>query len=137
MKNITLTLILSFFLAACSSGSTVSDNPINLTGLYTGTYESQNGEDMGEITINLAQPQDATTLTGTVMVQPVTFECLSNGAISTGSVSGFSVSVTANQINLGSVTFQLSFDNANTLTGTYIATGCSNATGSGTVTLTR
>jgi len=136
MKNIALIVALTFFLAACSSGTTVSDNPINLTGLFTGTYESQNGEDRGEITINLAQPQDATTLSGTVSVQPDTFECLSNGAISTGSISGFSVTITAG-LALGDATFQLTFDNANTLTGTYIANGCSNATGSGTVTLTR
>jgi len=136
MKNIALIVALTFFLAACSSGTTVSDNPINLTGLFTGTYESQNGEDRGEITINLAQPQDATTLSGTVSVQPDTFECLSNGAISMGSISGFSVTITAD-LALGDATFQLTFDNANTLTGTYIANGCSNATGSGTVTLTR
>lgn len=139
MKNIVLTIALTFLLAACSSGggSTITELPNNLTGVFTGTYESQNGDDTGTITINLAQPQDDTELTGVVTVEPDDpGVCLSNGAITSGTVSGFSASITAAQAE-GDVIFQFTFDNANTLTGTYVADGCSNATGAGSLTISR
>lgn len=140
MKNIALTIAFTFLLAACSSGggSTVVELPNNLTGVFTGTYESQNGDDSGSITINLAQPLDGSPdLSGVVTVDAdVPGVCLGNGAITAGTVSGFSASITAGQEE-GSVTFQLTFDNENTLTGTYVASGCSNATGAGSITVSR
>lgn len=139
MKNIALTLALTILLAACSSGggSTVVELPNNLTGVFNGTYESQNGDDSGSITLNLAQPLDGTDLTGVVTVDAdVPGVCLGNGAIDEGSISGFSASITAGQAE-GTVVFQLTFDNENTLTGTYVASDCSNATGAGSITVSR
>lgn len=130
-----LAVALACFIAACSSGTTVSDAPISFSGVFAGTFENTPGTQSGTLTINMVESTDGTSVTGTVIFDSERANCLLNGTISSSSISGFSISIV-----VGDVTFQLSqSSDGNTLSGSYVSAGaaCSNSTGSGSVTLTR
>ena len=136
MKNIAISLALALFLAACSSGSSVSDiPPLDISGLYTGEFESSNGLDEGVVTLNI-QEDNTGTIGGNLILE---FDrndpsCIVNGVIA-GSRSGFNV-----QLATGQISFALTASaDGSVLSGTYvpIGEGCSNASGAGTLTVTR
>lgn len=158
MKNIALSLIFLFSLAACSSGTTVADTPFNITGLYNGVFENTAGTEMGTITLNIIEDETSGIISGNIIfeVEDSQQTCFVNGSIS-GTTSAFSVILTANQsfevtvtTVSGTVVSTTEFDgtidyilsqsnDGRNLSGTYITTGniCSNFTGAGTVGFTR
>lgn len=140
MKTLSLILALALTMSACSSGTTVADAPpSNLTGLYIGNYISSSGRDEGNMTLNVSEDTND-NLTGTFQVSFNQDEpsCLANGPIESGTADGFSISIVATQVG-GKLIFQLTNNNMGQLAGTYVSTGsgCSNASGSGSVTFTR
>lgn len=134
MKNTALTICLALFLAACSSGSSVSQTPPTITGLFVGPFESNNGRENGTLTMNLAEDTTTGNITGNLIVEfnEEDPSCITNSLV-TGTVTGFNVALAATD-----VTFQLTAS-GNTLNGTYVSTGqgCSNNSGSGTISLSR
>lgn len=136
MKNFALVLAFTLLLAACSSGSSVSEiPPDNISGSYSGDFISNNELSEGRLTLNIQD--NAGELTGNVIVDfnPDERTCIANASIE-GSRSGFNVTLeSANVI----FTLTVSGD-ASTLTGSYVPAeggGCSNGSGSGTITLSR
>jgi len=140
MKTLSLVIALALTMTACSSGSTVADAPpANITGLYSGNYISSNERDEGNMTLNIAEDQND-NLSGTFQVafNREDESCLENGTIASGSVDGFSISISVTQDG-GSLVFQLTNNGMGQLAGTYVSSGsgCSNPSGSGDVTFTR
>lgn len=158
MKNILLSLLLVLLVSACSSGSTVADTPFNITGLFSGTYESNSSPTIndvrtsGRFTLNIVE-SDSGVISGNILFEN-DLNVINNGcvfnALVNGFTSGFSVALTAEvpegetfegEAVVGQVDYQLTQSNSgNTLTGTYIATNlqnCSNFSGAGTVTINR
>jgi len=137
MKNIALTLCITLLLAACSSGSSVSDIPPNISGLYRGDFESSNQSDAGTMIMNLADDNNG-AIQGTLQFEfsATDLTCLVNSTIE-GTINGFAVRLESEQ-NGGLITFQLTASDT-ALTGTYVTSGspCSNFSGSGSITLTR
>ena len=134
MKKLASIFVLSLLLTACSSGTTVSDTPINLSGKYTGTFQNQDNTDKGIVIIDLVE-NNGGVFSG--IAQFIDSVCLVNGTVASGSTAGFSVNLIINQED-GNVTLQLNSDNAGKLTGTYLASGaCSNGTGTGSISLSR
>ncbi|HAU68653.1 MAG: hypothetical protein P8I38_01325 [Arenicella sp.] len=150
-NSVLLALVIAFTMTACSSGTTVSPEPINLTGLYKGTFTNTDENSTGTITLNIAESIDGTTVSGNIIFESDDTNCLSNGPI-TGTISGFSLALTADQINsnesgstvsTGTLSAQLTqSNNGNNLDGTYVTANtvglvCSNQSGSGTMNLVR
>lgn len=137
MKNLALTLCITLLLAACSSGSSVSEIPPNISGLYRGDFESSNERDAGTMIMNLAD-DDLGGIQGTLQFEfsETDLTCLVNSTIE-GTINGFAVRLESDQDG-GLITFQLTASDT-ALTGTYVTSGapCSNFSGSGSITLTR
>lgn len=133
MKKLALMFVMTLFLTACSSGNTVSDEPINLTGNYFGEFENQEGNDEGTVILDLVEDTDG-NFSG--IAQFIDSGCLLNGTVTSGFTSGFNVSLVIDQEG-GSITLQLVSDNAGNLNGTYITSGetCSNESGTGSISL--
>ena len=55
MKKLALTFVMTLFLAACSSGTSVSEEPNNLTGNYSGSFQNQENTDSGTAQINIVE----------------------------------------------------------------------------------
>lgn len=130
MKKLALTFVMTLFLVACSSGTTVSDVPINLTGNYTGTYENLEGTDEGIVLLNLVESNATGEFSG--IAQFVDNDCLLNSVIESGVRIGFNI-----RLELLEATLQLNSDNEGNLSGSYTYTGgdgeCSNSSGSGSL----
>jgi hypothetical protein len=137
MKNLAIALCLTLLLAACSSGSSVSEIPPNTSGLYRGPFESSNERDKGVMILNIAEDEGG-NIEGTIQFEFTTTDltCLINSTIE-GTIDGFAVRLGSPQ-GEGTLTMQLTAS-TNALTGTYVTTGapCSNFSGSGAITLTR
>lgn len=136
MKKLALTFVMTLFLAACSSGTSVSEEPNNLTGNYSGSFQNQENTDSGTAQINIVE-NSAGAFTG--FAQFLDSKCLVNGPIVSGNTVGFAVTLNISQ-DAGALSLQLTTDNASRLTGTYFLTGnaaCSNASATGTINLTR
>ena len=97
-NSLLLALVIAFTMAACSSGTTVSPEPINFTGLYKGTFNNVDQNSTGTITLNIAESIDGTTVSGNIIFESEDRNCLSNGSI-TGTISGFALALTAEQVN--------------------------------------
>ncbi len=144
-------LLIAFVVAltACSSGTTVSPIPISFTGVYVGTFNNTPDTQSGTITLNIAENADGTEVSGNMIFDSERENCLVNAVISSSSISGFSISITADQsesnrsgstVTEGSINMQMTqSNNGNNLDGTYVTSGnqCSNPTGSGVVNLVR
>lgn len=139
MKNLSLVVAFLLFMTGCSSGTTVANTPVNITGIFTGEYESSNERDSGTMTLNIVEDESG-NLSGTFQIS---FDqkdpsCLLNGTVASGTSNGFNVSIIVSQGGAGEITFQLTNSAGNTLTGTYVSnSACSNASGSGTVVFSR
>lgn len=137
MKNIAISLAMIVLLGACSSGSTVSEvPPTNISGLYTGEFESSNGRSDGNITMNIQD--NSGVLAGNLILEFSLTEpsCIINTIFTEGSTrTGFNVQINTSQINFS----MTASADGRMLTGTYvpIGEGCSNASGAGTLTLSR
>jgi hypothetical protein len=133
MKKLALTFVMTLFLVACSSGTTVSDVPNNLTGNYTGTFENQEGSDKGTVSLDLVEDSDG-NFSG--IIRFIDSLCLISSPITSGTSVGFNL-----QLILTDLTMQLNSDNAGNLSGSYTYTSsvgtCSNPSGTGTINLSR
>ena len=89
MKNITITLLLSVLVAACSSGNTNSDIPQNITSTFQGSFQD-NGGPTGNITLNLSDNNQG-VVTGNLIVTGNS--CLQSGSFSNGTSNGFNVTI--------------------------------------------
>ena len=189
MKNIVLALIAVLLVSACSSGSTATELPQNVTSLFRGTYQNTPGTQTGTITLDIVENVAGAVTGNIIFVATGNNNCLTNAPV-TGTSSGFNLSLTGDQSGeiftttitttsaggststttrtsregrvgtesftnsdgssrsetttvedtSGTLNMQFSIsNNGNNLGGTYIVDGdtCSNATGSGTMTLTR
>lgn len=142
MKKILTILSISFILAACSSGSSVSETPPNLTGTWTGTFSNSDGTDSGDITLNLNQVVDSLTVTGIALISGS--DCIASGSVE-GTVNSFSASLNVNSRTDPPSIMQLQLTvSGSTMSGNYITneggtgTGgilpsCSPGSGSGTI----
>lgn len=138
MKNIAISLAMIVLLGACSSGTTVSEvPPTNISGLYTGEFESSNGRADGNITMNVQDNGGA--LAGNMILEFSLTDpsCIINLPFdpTTSSRVGFNV-----QLNTAQINFALTASaDGRVLTGTYvpIGAGCSNASGAGTLSVSR
>ena len=74
--------------AACSSGTTISDVPQNITSTFSGSFTD--GAQSGTLTLNLSD-NNAGVVTGSVLVSGNT--CLQNGTFSDGVSNGFDVTI--------------------------------------------
>lgn len=138
MKNLALTMCIALLISACSSGTSVSEIPPNISGLYRGDFESSNEQDEGTMIMNLAQDTTGGTVQGTLQFEfsKTDLTCLRNSTI-TGTINGFALRLESPQGD-GNIIFQLTATDT-ALTGTYVTEGspCSNFSGSGQITLTR
>lgn len=139
MKKLLTILSISFVLAACSSGSSVSETPPNITGTWTGTFSNSAGSDSGTITLNLTQIVDSLTVTGIAII--LDSDCLTNGSVS-GTVNGFKTTLNVTQATdpVSNLQMELTIDGNNTMSGNYVTDaagngGCSTGSGAGTVQL--
>lgn len=95
MKNIVLALIATLLVSACSSGSTATELPQNVTSLFTGSYQNTAGTQSGAITLDIVE--NAGGVTGNlIFVAAGDNNCLSNASVS-GTSNGFNLSLTADQ----------------------------------------
>lgn len=148
-NSVLIAFVAAIALTACSSGTTVSPTPISFTGVYIGTFKNTPDTQSGTLTLNIAESADGTQVTGNMIFDSEREACLVNAVISSSSISGFSISITANQsesnssgstVTTGSINMQMTQgNNGNSLDGTYVTSGnqCSNSTGSGVVNLVR
>lgn len=91
MKNIALSLMLTIVVTACSSGTTVSELPSNVTNRFQGTFQNTPGTQSGDVTLNITEDA-AGNINGNIIFTSAGANCLKNGAV-TGTTSGFSVTL--------------------------------------------
>lgn len=142
MKKLLTILSISFALAACSSGSSVTEEPANITGLWTGTFQNDDGTDVGSITLNLIQIVDSLTVSGNASISGS--DCIASGTVE-GTVNGSQVSLNVNsRTDPPSLMQNVMTLTGNSMSGTYITneggtgTGgildaCSPGSGTGTI----
>ena len=95
MKNIAISLMLVLLVSACSSGTTVSDLPQNVTSLFRGTFQNNPGTQNGSVTLNIVEDA-AGNITGNITFSANGNNCLSNAPV-TGNSNGFNLAVSADQ----------------------------------------
>ncbi|MFT7526440.1 MAG: hypothetical protein ACI9LY_001587 [Arenicella sp.] len=96
MKNIVLALIATLLVSACSSGSTATELPQNITSLFTGTYQNTPGTQSGTMTLDIVE-DTAGGVTGNLIFVPAgNNNCLTNTPVS-GTSNGFNLSLTGDQ----------------------------------------
>lgn len=95
MKNITLTLVLATLLAACSSGTTVSDSPQNVTSRFQGSFQTTVAGESGTVTLDLIEDAGG-GITGNIIFIPNGASCLRNATVA-GSSTGFNIVLGATQ----------------------------------------
>lgn len=134
-----LITLLTTVLIGCSSGSSTTDSPQNLTGQYEGSFENADGSQTGVAVFNLVQRENSRDISGNAIFDRAGGNtCLFSGVLEDdASVTGFTASFTINNVN-----FQLNIENnANTLSGTYVLSEatdvCGLSTGSGNITVRR
>ena len=95
MKNITLILLFTLLLAACSSGTTVSDSPQNVTSRFQGTFQTTVAGESGSVTIDLIENASG-DITGNIIFTSNGSICLRNSTVN-GSSTGFNIVLGAAQ----------------------------------------
>ena len=94
MKKILLVLSIALLAAGCSSGTTVSDVPSNVTSRYTGTFNNTPGSQSGTVIIDI---QDVNgVVSGNIIFQSSGDNCLRNSTVS-GTSTGFNLALSADQ----------------------------------------
>lgn len=95
MKNIFLILLVASLVTACSSGTTVSPLPANVTQLFQGTFQNNPGTESGTVTLNI-QEDASGVISGTITFNASPNPCLRNSTVA-GNSNGFNLSFTADQ----------------------------------------
>ena len=95
MKNILLVLLVASLVAACSSGTTVSPSPANVTQLFQGTFQNNPGTESGSVTLNIIDDGNG-NISGTITFNAAPNPCLRNATVN-GNTSGFNMTFTADQ----------------------------------------
>lgn len=98
MKNIALALMLTILVSACSSGTTVSPVPSNVTSRFVGNFQNTPGSQSGGVTLDISE-DDAGNITGNIIFTSAGANCLKNATVS-GTTSGFSVTLQAPQTSV-------------------------------------
>ena len=96
MKNIVLALIATLLVSACSSGSTATELPQNITSLFKGSYQNTPGTQSGTITLDIVEDASGGVTGNLIFVAAGNNNCLTNASVS-GTSSGFNLSLTADQ----------------------------------------
>jgi uncharacterized protein YceK len=96
MKNIVLALIVALLLSACSSGSTATELPQNITSLFKGSYQNTPGTQSGTMTLDIVEDTAGGVTGNLIFVAAGNNNCLANTSIS-GTSSGFNLSLTGDQ----------------------------------------
>lgn len=88
-------MMVTLLVSACSSGSTATELPANVTSRFQGTYENTTGSQMGTVTIDIVETADG-TVSGNIIFESEGSNCLRNAPV-TGNSTGFNLSLTADQ----------------------------------------
>ena len=96
MKNNALLIAFAILMVGCSSGTTVSDLPQNVTSRFVGTFVNTPNTQTGTVTLDLSET--AGVVNGNVIFQSAGANCLRNATVS-GSNTGFNMNLTAEQIS--------------------------------------
>jgi len=94
MKNIALAIMVALLVSACSSGSTATELPQNVTSRFQGTFDNTTGSQSGTVTIDIVET--AGTVTGNIIFESSGSNCLRNAPV-TGNTTGFNLSLAADQ----------------------------------------
>jgi len=129
MKNIALILALSLFMAACSSGTAVSDDPANVSSRFQGMFQNIPGTQSGTVIMDLSQPDAGTSgpVTGNLIFQANGNNCLPNGSLE-GNSNGFNLTLTAELVRT-QFTITTTTELANGSTSTTVRTSSSGTVG--------
>jgi hypothetical protein len=94
MKNSALFFAFLLLMVGCSSGTTVSDLPQNVTNRYVGTFQNTPGTQNGSIQLDLIET--AGVVSGNVIFTSSGANCLRNAPVS-GNSTGFNIALEAAQ----------------------------------------
>ena len=104
MKNIALSLVLALFLTACSSGSSETPIPTNVTSQFSGRYQSNNNLDRGTATIDLFEAADGLMVIGNLIFQTdpgvINTLCLRNTTVASSVNNGFNLNIQGNPVTV-------------------------------------
>lgn len=95
MKNLVLATAFAVLVSACSSGTTVSDVPSNVTSRFVGTFQNTPGTQSGNVTLDILE-NDSGAVSGNIIFTSSGANCLSTSTVS-GTTSGFTVSLSSPQ----------------------------------------
>ncbi|NND00151.1 MAG: hypothetical protein HKN85_08215 [Gammaproteobacteria bacterium] len=94
MKNTAFAVMISILVAACSSGTAVTELPQNATSRFQGTYQNTPNTQSGVVIIDIFEDESG-QITGNIIFQPDgLINCLRNAAVS-GNSNGFNISLVA------------------------------------------
>jgi hypothetical protein len=95
MKNLFLAFLSALTISACSSGSTVTESPANVTSRFQGTFQNTPNTQSGSVIIDIIEDASG-GISGNIIFQASGNNCLRNAPIS-GNSSGFNMNLTAPQ----------------------------------------
>ena len=96
MKNTALFLALAILMVGCSSGTTVSDLPSNVTSRFVGTFVNTPNTQNGTVTLDLSETNGV--VTGNIIFESAGANCLKNSTVS-GTNTGFNMNLEAAQVS--------------------------------------
>jgi uncharacterized protein YceK len=96
MKNILLALGVALLVSACSSGSTATELPQNVTSQFKGTYQNTPGTQNGTLTLDIVENAAGVVTGNLIFVAGTPSNCLTNAPVN-GTSSGFNLSLSADQ----------------------------------------
>jgi hypothetical protein len=97
MKNIVLALVAALLVSACSSGSTATELPQNVTSLFRGSYQNTPGTQNGTITLDIVEDASGVVTGNIIFVAAANNNCLTTAPIASGNSNGFNLTLTADQ----------------------------------------
>jgi len=89
-------ITLAILTIGCSSGTTVSDLPSNVTSRFVGTFVNTPNTQNGTVTLDLAETDGS--VSGNVIFESSGSNCLKNATVS-GNNTGFNMNLTAEQVS--------------------------------------
>lgn len=96
MKNIVLALIAALLVSACSSGSTATELPQNVTSTFLGSYQNTPNTQSGTITLDIQESTGGAVSGNIIFVSAGNNNCLTNTTVS-GTSSGFNLNLSGDQ----------------------------------------
>lgn len=96
MKNIVLALIAASLVSACSSGSTATELPQDVTSIFRGSYENTPSTQSGNITLDIQETTGGVVSGNIIFTSAGDNNCLTNTTVS-GTSSGFNLNLSGDQ----------------------------------------